>query len=162
MITQSSFLNCDVVDNKRGLIKLVSWANLQSLMNVTRRKEEANTLILTWKDVQKKDGILQILNIENSAKFLEELIKNMKSFGVKVNKNIIKQPDLTIDDVTIKAYERTNIEKLLENVEILEKQTEEGLTVKIVNDLMNYYQKVLFNIMVLKKYVYRLLNIILL
>ena len=139
MISQSSFLNFDITDQKRGLLKLVSWANLQSLMNVTRRKEEANTLILTWKDSQNKQGILQILNIENSAKFLEELIKNMKSFGVKVNKNIIKQPDLTMEEVTIKAYDQLNIYELTQSTLELENSIE---GIETVNRILANYQKV--------------------
>lgn len=139
MISQSSFLNFDITDQKRGLLKLVSWANLQSLMNVTRRKEEANTLILTWKDSQNKQGILQILNIENSAKFLEELIKNMKSFGVKVNKNIIKQPDLTMEEVTIKAYDQLNIYEITQSTLELENSIE---GIETVNRILANYQKV--------------------
>lgn len=54
MITDCSLLNFEITDNKKNLLKLVSWANLQSLINITRRKEEENTLILTWKDSQKK------------------------------------------------------------------------------------------------------------
>lgn len=54
MVTDCSLLNFEILDNKKSLLKLVSWANLQSLINITRRKDEENTLILTWKDSQKK------------------------------------------------------------------------------------------------------------
>ena len=54
MLTDCSLLNFEIVDSKKSLLKLVSWANLQSLLNITRRKEEENTLVLTWKDSQKK------------------------------------------------------------------------------------------------------------
>jgi len=85
---------------------------------------------------------LQILNIENSMKFLSELIKNMKNFGVKVNKNIIKQPDLTMEDVTIKAYEQINIEKLLDTAQRLEKKLEGNNEITLVKELMACYQNV--------------------
>ena len=155
MISQSSFLNFDIMDQKRGLLKLVSWANLQSLMNVTRRKEEANTLILTWKDSQNKQGILQILNIENSAKFLEELIKNMKSFGVKVNKNIIKQPDLTMEEVTIKAYDQLNIYELTQATVELENSIE---GIETVNKILANYQKVKMKINTKQKMIISILK----
>jgi len=32
-------LNFDVIDKKKNLLKLVSWANMQSLMNIKRKKE---------------------------------------------------------------------------------------------------------------------------
>ena len=54
MLSDCSLLNFEIVDSKKSLLKLVSWANLQSLLNITRRKEEENTLVLTWKDSQKK------------------------------------------------------------------------------------------------------------
>lgn len=54
MLTDCSLLNFEILDSKKSLLKLVSWANLQSLLNITRRKEEENTLVLTWKDSQKK------------------------------------------------------------------------------------------------------------
>jgi len=85
---------------------------------------------------------LQILNIENSMKFLTDLIKNMKNFGVKVNKNIIKQPDLTIEDVTIKAYEQINIERLLITSQKLEVKLEEKIEISLIKELMSCYQNV--------------------
>lgn len=87
---------------------------------------------------------MQILNIENSMKFLTDLIRNMKNFGVKVNKNIIKQPDLTLDDVTIKAYEQINIEKLIDYSCKLEVIIQGSLEISNIKELMSCYQKVIF------------------
>ncbi len=75
-------------------------------------------------------------------KFLTDLIKNMKNFGVKVNKNIIKQPDLTIEDVTIKAYEQINIERLLITSQKLEVKLEEKIEISLIKELMSCYQNV--------------------
>lgn len=77
-------------------------------------------------------------------KFLTELIKNMKNFGVKVNKNIIKQPDLTIEDVTIKAYEQINIEKLLVYSQKLEEKLLENKEISLIKEMMACYQDVYF------------------
>ena len=87
---------------------------------------------------------MQILNIENSVKFLSELIKNMKTFGVKVNKNIIKQPDLTIEDVTIKAYEQVDIDNLIEKAQRLERKLDTSIELVLVKELMACYQSVNF------------------
>ena len=75
-------------------------------------------------------------------KFLTDLIKNMKNFGVKVNKNIIKQPDLTIEDVTIKAYEQINIDKLLNLSNKLEIKIKEKIEISLITELMSCYQNV--------------------
>lgn len=77
-------------------------------------------------------------------KFLTELIKNMKNFGVKVNKNIIKQPDLTIEDVTIKAYEQINIEKLLVYSQKLEEKLLENKEISLIKEMMACYQDVFY------------------
>lgn len=66
----------------------------------------------------------------------------MKNFGVKVNKNIIKQPDLTIEDVTIKAYEQINIERLLAYSQKLEGKLEENKEISLIKELMSCYQNV--------------------
>ena len=66
----------------------------------------------------------------------------MKGFGVKVNKNIIKQPDLTIEDVTIKAYEQVDIDQLLELAQRLERKLEASIELTLVKELMACYQSV--------------------
>ena len=44
-------------------------------------------------------------------------------------------------EVTLKAYEKTNIFEVLENIAILESRLSEELTVELVNTLMGLYQK---------------------
>jgi hypothetical protein len=68
-------------------------------------------------------------------------MKNMRSFGYKIERNLLKQPDLTEKDVTLKAYEDLDVNELLENIAILESRLNEELTVKIINSLMALYQK---------------------
>ena len=72
----------------------------------------------------------------------------MKNFGVKVNKNIIKQPDLTMEDVSIKAYEQINIERLLQTSQKLELRLEEKIEISLIKELMSCYQ----NVHIIKKY----------
>ena len=141
VLSQSNLLNFEIIDKKNNQMKLISWANLQSLLNIKRKKDEQFTLVLTWKDAHKAEGLTQIIALEQAGKFCELIIKNMKSFGVKISKNIIKQPDLTLDDVTVKAYEQIDIMDLLENITILESRLPAEFTIDIVNTLMMLYQK---------------------
>jgi len=141
VLSQSNLLNFEIIDKKNNQMKLISWANLQSLLNIKRKKDEQFTLILTWKDAHKSDGLTQIIALEQASKFCELIIRNMKGFGVKISKNIIKQPDLTLDDVTVKAYDQIDIMDLLENITILESRLPEEFTIDIVNTLMMLYQK---------------------
>lgn len=141
VLSQSNLLNFEIIDKKENKMKLISWANLQSLLNIKRKKDEQFTLILTWKDAHKSEGLTQIVALEQASKFCELIIRNMKSFGVKISKNIIKQPDLTLDDVTVKAYDQIDIMDLLENITILESRLPEEFTIDIVNTLMMLYQK---------------------
>ena len=141
VLSQSNLLNFEIIDKKENKMKLISWANLQSLLNIKRKKDEQFTLILTWKDAHKSEGLTQIVALEQASKFCELIIRNMKGFGVKISKNIIKQPDLTLDDVTVKAYDQIDIMDLLENITILESRLPEEFTIDIVSTLMMLYQK---------------------
>lgn len=141
VLSQSNILNLEIIDKKNNQVKLISWANLQSLLNIKRKKDEQFTLVLTWKDAHKQEGLTQIIALEQANKFCELTIKNMKNFGVKISKNIIKQPDLTLEEVTAKAYEQIDILDLLENITILESRLPEEFTIDIVNTLMILYQK---------------------
>ena len=141
VLSQSNLLNFEIIDKKENKMKLISWANLQSLLNIKRKKDEQFTLILTWKDAHKSEGLTQIVALEQASKFCELIIRNMKGFGVKISKNIIKQPDLTLDDVTVKAYDQIDIMDLLENITILESRLPVEFTIDIVNTLMMLYQK---------------------
>ena len=85
----------------------------------------------------------------------------MKKFGIKVCKNITKQPDLKLEEVTSKAYEQINIQVLMDNIGILESRIADELTLDNVSTLMNLYQKVcIYIILIIRKYNFiRLLNI---
>ena len=141
ILSHSVVLNFEIIDKKNNQMKLISYAYLQSLLNIKRKKDEQFTLILTWKDQHRSEGLTQIIALEQANKFCELIIKNMKSFGVKISKNIIKQPDLTLDEVTVKAYEQIDIMDLLENITILESRLPEEFTIDIVNTLTMLYQK---------------------
>jgi hypothetical protein len=141
VITESNFLNFELQDKKKNTIKLISWANLQSLLNIKRKKEDESSVVFTWRDKSKNDGVTQTFQIEDSNKAVEIIISNMKRFGVKVSKNILKQPDLKMEEVTCKAYEQINIQILIDNIAILESKLMEELTLDTVSTLMNLYQK---------------------
>ena len=49
-----NLLNFELQDKKRNTIKLVSWANLQSLLNIKRKKEDASSVVFTWRDKNKE------------------------------------------------------------------------------------------------------------
>lgn len=64
----------------------------------------------------------------------------MKQSGVKIIKNSIKKPDLTMDDVTGKKdFEGLNIILLMENISLLESEMEVELSVNSINTLMSLY-----------------------
>ena len=70
----------------------------------------------------------------------------MKKSGVKITKNTIKKPDLTMDDVTGKKdFDGLNIVLLMENISILESEMQVELSVNSINTLMTLYQKVKIN-----------------
>lgn len=143
VITEANIVSCQLVDAKKSTVRLSSWSHLQNLMNIKRKKDEANTIILTWKATDKqKDGTTQVLFVREADKFIEIVIKNMKSYGVKVQKNIVKQPDLAPEDVSLEALGKIDIQKVLETIAANETKLENELNIAIIDSLMANYQKV--------------------
>eukprot|EP01017_Pseudomicrothorax_dubius_P011536 TRINITY_DN1432_c0_g3_i6.p1 TRINITY_DN1432_c0_g3~~TRINITY_DN1432_c0_g3_i6.p1 ORF type:complete len:254 (-),score=47.05 TRINITY_DN1432_c0_g3_i6:276-1037(-) len=54
VVTESNFLTFELIDKKKQIIRLMQWAHIQSLVNIKRKKDEENTIILTWKDSTKQ------------------------------------------------------------------------------------------------------------
>ena len=50
VVTPYFFLTFNIEDKKKNSLVLSSWAYLWCLINIKRKKENAETLILTWKD----------------------------------------------------------------------------------------------------------------
>lgn len=143
IVTEGNILNFEMIDKKKNLLKLLGYANIQSLLNIKRKKDEESAIILSWKDSQKKDGNVQVLFMDEATKFIEVVVKNMKNFGIKVLKNVVKKPDLAPEDVTTEALQRVNIEKILQEIELYEKKVaDKEVTIETVNSLMSSYQKV--------------------
>lgn len=142
MIAESFFLNLESVDKKKNTLRLLSWAHVQSIQNIKKSKDDEATLIFTWHDQSKTEGITQNAFVLEQAKQLVELIIKMgQKYGVKVNKSIKKFRDLKLADVTAQNYEGIKIEELLDNIAFLEQQLEQELTIDVINLLMNLYQK---------------------
>lgn len=50
VITNVKFFTFEILHLEKGIVKLISFTNITSLLNIKRRKEDNSTLILTWKD----------------------------------------------------------------------------------------------------------------
>lgn len=107
IISESIYLNFDVNSNQKSILTLASWAYLQSLQNIRRRKEKNDLLSLSWKG---DGGLTQILSVNKSQEFVDLLVNQMQKFGVKVSKNTQKKAQ-KIDEreVTGELYANLNI-----------------------------------------------------
>lgn len=49
-----SILNFEPINKNKNIVKLITWANIQSLLSIKRKKEDDTALIFTWKDRTRK------------------------------------------------------------------------------------------------------------
>ncbi len=81
--------------------------------------------------------------MNDAEEFVELIIKNMKSFGVKVNKNFInkkKRKSFTKGDVSGEKFKKIDINRVVENIILCESMLEEDINLELVNNLMRFYQ----------------------
>lgn len=50
VVTQMNILTFEPINKNKNIVKLISWASLQSLLSIKRKKDDDTALILTWKD----------------------------------------------------------------------------------------------------------------
>ena len=82
------------------------------------------------------------MNIEKCGDFVNLIIKNMKSFGVKVKKNLIKKvKKRTIEkaDITGEKYAQVNIDEVLQNIIICESSLDANINLEAIDNLMRLY-----------------------
>eukprot|EP00331_Platyophrya_macrostoma_P001521 CAMPEP_0176407626 /NCGR_PEP_ID=MMETSP0127-20121128/1511_1 /TAXON_ID=938130 /ORGANISM="Platyophrya macrostoma, Strain WH" /LENGTH=694 /DNA_ID=CAMNT_0017786843 /DNA_START=315 /DNA_END=2399 /DNA_ORIENTATION=- len=141
VITRMSILNFEPINKNKNIVKLISWANIQSLMSIKRKREEETALVLNWKDKSKKEGITQIFLIDDAPKCVELIVDTMKKIGITANKSTPKEADLRLEDVTVTHYADMDINQILENIAILESRLQSELTITVINTLTTLYQK---------------------
>ncbi len=56
----------------------------------------------------------------------------MKKYGAKVSKNVVRAPDLTLNDVTKNLYQNFNIQEILNEISINEQKLIETVTIETV------------------------------
>ena len=132
-----------MASENQNIVALVSWAPLTSLMKLNRRRSASNssTIILSWHDYKKKEGLLQIISLNEEGKFVEVLLRNMRKYQLSVHKTIYKRPDLTLEDVTVNAFKNLNKEELISTIEELEKKAKLRLDPETMDTSMRLYQK---------------------
>lgn len=61
VVTQMNILTFEPINKNKNIVKLVSWASLQSLLSIKRKKDDDTTLILTWKDNTRRVNHLSLV-----------------------------------------------------------------------------------------------------
>lgn len=80
--------------------------------------------------------------MDDATKCVEVIIDTMKKIGVRINKSIPREPDLRLEDVTAASYADMDINRILENIAILESRLQYELALNVINTLTTLYQKV--------------------
>lgn len=144
VISEAHFLTLEPKSNEnQSMVSLVSWAPLTALMKLNRRKNSQNstTIILSWHDYRRKEGLLQIIQMNEEGKFVELLLKNVKRFHVQVEKTVFKRPDLRLEDVTVQVFRKLDRQELISTIEEIEKKAAVRMDPEIMDSSMRLYQK---------------------
>lgn len=59
-----------------------------------------------------------------------------------MEKNIIKEPDLSLDEVTKKVVEKVKLEEIIDNLTFYEEENKKNPSMQSVTGLMQAYQRV--------------------
>ena len=70
------------------------------------------------------------------------LSKNLRKLGIGMEKNIIKEPDLSLDEVTKKVVEKVKLEEIIDNLTFYEEENKKNPSMQSVTGLMQAYQRV--------------------
>jgi len=101
----------------------------------------SSTIILSWHDYKKKEGLLQIISMNEEGKFVELLLKNMRKYHLQIEKTIFKRPDLKLEDVTVSVFKNLDRHELINTIEEIEKKAAMRLDPEIMDSSMRLYQK---------------------
>ena len=89
-----------------------------------------------------KEGVLQILSLNEEGKFVEKLVKNLKIFETLISKTVQKAPDLTLDEVTINIFNNLDKETLFKTINEMEEKSINHLDAETIDSLSRLYQSV--------------------
>lgn len=144
-ITEAYFLTFEPRNSEnQSEVTLVSFAALTSLLQINRQKASksgSSLIILSFHDYKRKEGLLQILSLNEEGKFVELLLRNMRKFRVLTRKSAKKSPDLSLEDVTVNAFRGLNREELLRTIEELEKRARIRMDAETMDTSMRLYQQ---------------------
>lgn len=62
VVTESFFLIFGVQDKKQNSVKLISFANIKSIANIKKNKDDPHTLVFTFHDKSKKVSNITLTN----------------------------------------------------------------------------------------------------
>jgi len=113
--------------------KLLFYGNLRNLKQISRSKENIKKITFYW--IKDNENLFkQILEIENSDKFIEKLLQNIAFYGGEINSNT--------GYINKTIPKKEEIKDILYEIEIQEKTYENnGKTESDFMKLMNLYQK---------------------
>ena len=101
----------------------------------------SSTIILSWYDYRRKEGLLQIIQLNEEGKFVELLLKNMRKYHLHIDKTIYKQPDLKLEDVSVQVFKNLDRHQLISTIEEIEKKVAMRLDPELMDSSMRLYQK---------------------
>ncbi|KAL4492350.1 hypothetical protein ABPG72_005485 [Tetrahymena utriculariae] len=83
-LTDAHFLVFDAEDAEKKILKLIFWSDLQSLVEIKRRKDEPTKLSFKWKNFNKQNGqppfYEQTFQITEPEQVIQQILKKIQKF----------------------------------------------------------------------------------
>lgn len=126
VVTETVFLKLEPDHKIKNVGKLVAWATLPALEQIKRNLDNPDSITFIWRKVDENGQWTLNVIMQNGNECLNQIVKNLKTKGLIVNKNYEKKRKIHEDEVTEHAIKEVRIDMLLEKIaqyeEILAKE----------------------------------------
>ncbi|KAL4446066.1 hypothetical protein ABPG74_011058 [Tetrahymena malaccensis] len=147
-ITDAHFLVFDAEDAEKKILKLIFWSDLQSLVEIKRRKDEPTKLSFKWKNFNKQSGqppfYEQTFQITEPEQVIQQILKKIQKFQrIKIWSNSYMNfgnqwdsKKQVIEQLTQKVYKYEEEIKYKFNIENVQK------LIDSYNEMIEHYSSV--------------------
>ncbi|EAR85421.2 hypothetical protein TTHERM_00472000 (macronuclear) [Tetrahymena thermophila SB210] len=147
-ITDAHFLVFDAEDAEKKILKLIFWSDLQSLVEIKRRKDEPTKLSFKWKNFNKQNGqppfYEQTFQITEPEQVIQQILKKIQKFQrIKIWSNSYMNfgnqwdsKKQVIEQLTQKVYKYEEEIKYKFNIENVQK------LIDSYNEMIEHYSSV--------------------
>lgn len=143
-VCENSFFLFEPDTESKNMARLLSVATLCSLERIIRNLDMPDSATLVWRQIEHEPQWTLKVEISNADICINLMVNYLKKLGIKSSKKYEKKRKILASEVTKKAHQGTDIERLAGSIEQLEAKQKDGdLTKKDIQTMIDLYQKVI-------------------